>query len=579
MRYGLLVIAFSTVLVASGPKSSRAADGGTIFEQLTSRTRPATETWGAGKPEAAGRVLRFPTDRGIGRVLVGQRPAEARWWNLSLGWSGKVLAQAQGDVTVPVGMRVRLEVNDSSRRVHHALAALASDDIQHVSFYHCRCVDDELCEILSHLTGLDAVMMGESQITRKGVAYLASLPNLQCLAMLCSLTAHDLAPLVDAKRLEYLNIGGDKTRDATLAILPKLTQVTQLGLGGAAVGEGLQHVGAMENLQWLNLEALRDPDIDLHLKHVSRLTNLRVLSLKNTLIGDGGLYHLRNLTTLEELELFSNPNTGRVTGRGLQNLRNLKNLRRLYLPSGTWTDAEIAFMADFDKLENVNLWSDGLTDGALETASQMAALEVLELRSKKITDAGMEHLVKCPRLRDVTLSVPIHRDGLRHLAGCSSLRRLSIWRTEVVGEDLAELARYPALEELSLCRIRLGQTGAAHVGKLSKVHTLRMYLLQSSLTDDDLAQISRMTSLETLQTSGRKGENAITNPGVIHLAGLPRIKNLYISGCEHVTDEGLLAFAGHPTIRCLRFAGASCHHTTIQSLRRSNPDLEVMIVP
>jgi len=510
---------------------------------------------------------------------MGQRPTDAVWWHKSLGWAGRILAEAQGGVTVPAGMRVRLEVNDSSRRVHLALAALAPDDIQHVSFYHCRCVDDELCEILSHLTGLDAVMIGESQITGKGVRHLASLPSLQCLAMGCALTANDLESLVDAKRLEYLNIGGDKTRDATLAILPRLTQVAQLGLGGAAIGEGLQHVGAMENLQWLNLEALRDPDIDLHLKHISQLTNLRVLSLKDTLIGDVGLYHLRNLTTLEELELFSNPNTGRVTGRGLQNLRNLKNLRRLYLPNGTWTDAEIAFMADFDRLKEVNLWSDGLTDGAPATASQMAALEVLELRSKKVTDAGMEHLVKCLSLRDVTLSVPIHGGGLRHLAGCPSLRRLSIWRTEVVGEDLAELARYPTLEELSLCRIRLGRTGAAHVGRLSKVHTLRMYLLQGGLTDDDLAEISRMTSLEVLQIFGMTDMNTVTDEGARHLARLPRIRNLYLTGCEHITDEGFQAFAGHPTIRSLRFGGASCHHTTIQSLRKSNPDLEVMIVP
>jgi len=98
---------------------------------------------------------------------------------------------------------------------------------------------------------------------------------------------------------------------------------------------GIEHLGALENLEWLNLSDTRVTDGGL--QHLRGLTRLEVLWLSCAPITDDGLHDLKGLTELRTLRLSAT----QVTLLGLKHLRELPKLEELYLDGTQVTDEDI----------------------------------------------------------------------------------------------------------------------------------------------------------------------------------------------------------------------------------------------
>ena len=125
-------------------------------------------------------------------------------------------------------------------------------------------------------------------------------------------TDHDLAPLESLDRLEELAISGAPITDS-----------------------GLKHISNLTELRILSLWDTRGVS-DAGLVHLAALTKLQTLNLYRCGITDAGLVHLRRMTDLETLLLAKT----KVNGPGLSHLGGMSKLKRLFTPTNwRWVDA------------------------------------------------------------------------------------------------------------------------------------------------------------------------------------------------------------------------------------------------
>lgn len=113
-----------------------------------------------------------------------------------------------------------------------------------------------------------------------------------------------------------------------------------------------------------------------------------------------------------------------VTDADLALLAGLEpNLVGLDLSRTQVSDAGLARLAAFPRLQRLKLCATDIGDAGLAPLARLARLEVLNLYATRVTDAGLEHL-----------------------AGLRALRRLYLWQTAVTDEGLARLrAELPEL--------------------------------------------------------------------------------------------------------------------------------------
>src|SRR5262249_30984763 len=133
----------------------------------------------------------------------------------------------------------------------------------------------------------------------------------------CQLVAVDLA-------------GNQKVVDADLEYFHGLPNLAKLLLGrfdkyGTRVGDaGLAHLKDLTSLRHLDLSGTQVGETGLI--HLQTLTKLEFLALEGTHVGNTGLVHLKGLTNLHGLALSKT----RVSDVGLVHLAELTNLTHLY---------------------------------------------------------------------------------------------------------------------------------------------------------------------------------------------------------------------------------------------------------
>jgi hypothetical protein len=131
-------------------------------------------------------------------------------------------------------------------------------------------------------------------------------------------------------------------------------------------------------------------------------------------------------------------------------------------------------------------------------------VKTVQFFSRPVTDDDLAPLATFDRLEELSISgSPITDAGLRHIAGLGELRTVSLF------DDRG-----------------LTDAGVAHLAGLTKLRTLA--LDNAGLTDAGLAHLGRMTDLETLMLQGTR----VTGPGLAHLGRMPNLKKLYTPADE-----------------------------------------------
>lgn len=531
-------------LVLAGPDHVVRAEGFTL-DQLDKKVSQYVK-----KTAAQSRVLHFPQDRSLGMVLTVDRNV----LNSTSYDDWEPLGEATGRLTVPQGKAVRLDVSREACKDLSPLSALAPNDLHMIFCRRPEFADDALVH-MSHLTGLHELYLRDTGLLGTGLKHLARLKSLKRLRVDNTHVGDDeLAYLVDLPALESLNLARTPTSDAGMIHVGRIVSLRELILGQGVGDEGLSHLKGLVGLRYLLLDGQAITEAGL--VHLDGMTQMETLWLDGAQVSDRGLVHLQGMKSIKRLCLYRT----RVTEKGLMHLGGLQTLEDLFL-SFSVADTGLQYLAKLGALKGVGIDGDSVTASGLLALSKMKSLEDIGIHSERDPEAIVKQLAGLPHLTRLALPRGTRDKTIAQLKKLTMLQELSLNGGQITSRGMAILIQLPSLQSLRLTHMKLSDEDWRTLGRISSLQRLdvnirseitnahierltglqslkRLYIDCSSLdmhiTDEGLAYIAKLTSLERLTLHGAK----ITDKGLQHLEDLSSLKWMDLQGCK-VTDQGL----------------------------------------
>jgi beta-lactamase regulating signal transducer with metallopeptidase domain/thiol-disulfide isomerase/thioredoxin len=542
----------------------------------------------APRPQAAegpeGVTLHFPADRAVGVVFTRPESAGGFGWGQD-HWAGwNPTADAQGDVRIPAGQHVRLDISKNASTDLSFLAELPTDAIDWLQLEGTD-LNDEGLAYVGRLTGLRRLILEETRITDAGVKHLAGLDRLQAISFSAFDVDRDgfgigddaLATIAILPALESIDLRRTKVTDDGMARLAAVKSLRSVSIPGTAVTDaGLLHLARLPHLEALRL-GVYDEGADVTddgMRIVGRMTGLKSLGLSGTKVGDEGLKHLAPLVNLEFLDIDET----QVTIEGLAALAPLTGLRQLgasSLRGGSIDDRAAAHLAKLPQLESISANMELSNEGAI-ALSKAPRLEYVSLRDTQITDDCCAALAAMPRLKKLWFQgCPITDAGLELLSRSSTLEYLLINDAAITSDGLRHLKKLPKLINLSIdFNVQEDRSPDEHptlkpIGELTGLTSLdvdgfdgaeikhlaalkgltRLEFGDETVADDaSLATIGQLEELTSLTING----STATDAGMKALSRLKKLDYLQISCLA--TDEGLAALHDLQTLRMVQIA-------------------------
>ena len=307
--------------------------------------------------------------------------------------------------------------------------------------------------------------------------------------------------------------------DRDLASLESLDRLEELAISGAPITDsGLKHISNLTELRILSLWETRGVS-DAGLVHLAKLTKLQTLNLYRCGITDAGLVHLRRMTDLDTLMIGQT----KVTGPGLLHLGAMSKLRRLFTPTNGTGLTYIGRLNSLQELYAYDTESPTPCDGLTQLAG-LKGLRVLMLGGS-LCSQGLTQIAGHTGLTQLAIGGNGVTDAeLIHVAAIKGLQQLTIHKSRVTGPGLVSLVALSSLTSLDLQdSAGVGDEGAEYLNKLSSIQTLG--LGGTNVSDAGLAQLNGLKSLRRLVV-GR----AVTDAGITAIRqALPTIKVILLS--------------------------------------------------
>jgi hypothetical protein len=233
-------------------------------------------------------------------------------------------------------------------------------------------------------------------------------------------------------QLEVVRLGGSRLAPGSLQLLGGLPYLRLLDLTAVPLeGEDMGFLTSLVALEELFLSATGVTD-DV-LKTINALP-LRVLLLDGTRVTDAGVRELAGLSSLVDLKLGST----RLTNEGLRTVTKLSGLRRLDLSETSVGQGQLSSMLRLGQLETLDLDRSLVTDQDLDKLP--ASISELSLRGTAISDDGVAHLGRLPKLARLDLSdTELSGASVADLGRSKSLTRLVINRTSFSRDAIRNL--------------------------------------------------------------------------------------------------------------------------------------------
>ena len=404
--------------------------------------------------------------------------------------------------------------------------------------------------------------------------------------------------------LTSLNLGGSRRlTDDGLKHLSRMRQLEDLDLseypGGRITDRGLGILRDLSELKRFQM-CWQSGISDVGISNLSFCNKLESVDLLGTPTGDGAVKALVGKTKLRRFK------TGKlVTDAGLPFLHEFPFFKRWQggeiryslmearvdpnqlLLDGAFTNEGFKKIAGLDGLFALTFfWHiSKLTAEGLKPLIDLPNLGFLGCQDALCNDEAMRHIAAIPRLRMlmgqgtvagddgfVALSrsktieyiwgrecVNLGSRGFKALADMPSLKGLAVSCKGVDDVALSSLPRFPAL--CGLMPMDVPDAGFRHIGRCENLRELwcmycrdtgdeatehikgldlkTYYAGATQITDRSLELLGQMSSLDSLEFYEC---SRITNAGVAHLAGMPRLKEITIGGSPNVTRVGMSVF-------------------------------------
>lgn len=186
--------------------------------------------------------------------------------------------------------------------------------------------------------------------------------------------------------------------------------------------------------------------------------------------------------------------------------------------------ALLPLLAVFPDLHTLEMGGSCVVDEDIRSLSTLHNLREILICNAEITDAGVKHLVKLPKLREL------------HLRRCSQL-------TDKV---LGHIQQCEQLEGLDLEKAQITDSNLARLRSLARLRRLR--LVATQITDKGALELSTLPKLEALDLT----RTAITDDALHHLIKLPKLRRLIVESTL-LTDRALTAFQrARPDVKLIR---------------------------
>ena len=339
------------------------------------------------------RTVTFPKEDSIGTLFV-------RDWHgtddpfFSQGvW--EEFGAAQGDITVPAGQKLGLQMKQDAKANAIALANLNPNDLQALEVWH---IDNEGMQPIAHLTGLKWFFVYESQLSDEGVERLSGCSSLEFIGLFdCGKLDTSFATLKQLPNLAEMELGDTELTPCAIRGLSELPQLEYLWLEYMPINDAefianftlppsLRHFafGACESLT------------DAALAHIAKLYRAVAVPLLrfgvlHTPVSEAGIISVLKSMPTQQVESVWISHT-RSTARVVEEIEGMTNLEELWAAGLPITDEELNRLELLTKLESLDLSKTQLTDKAVETLSAFKNLKRIDVRETGVTSVGAEKL-------------------------------------------------------------------------------------------------------------------------------------------------------------------------------------------
>ena len=523
--------------------------------------------------QAGSRVIHFPPERSMGTLYI----LDSDQVDTSSYFDWELLSEAIGDVVVPTGKVLRLNLSKEAGDDLSPLSVIASNDLVVLNFEGVEIADDQLKHI-ARFTSLRVLNLSDTNILGTGLKYLAGLKSLNTLWLSRTHVGdNELAYLSCFPSLKRLELWGTPTNDAGMVHVGKITSLESLSLSRGVGDEGLMH---LKNLTSLRSLIVKNPSIsDRGISCLAGMTQMESLQIQVTQISNEGLRHLTRMKKLKSLNLIET----RVTEEGLVHLKDLTNLEHLRL-NFPLTDVGLMHLSNLTSLKSLPIGANSVTQQGLDILSEMKSVVEVFIHSERKngiynTDAIVKQLAGSLELKSMFIYGGLTDEGLMHLKNMKSLQILNIWTSRVTGKGIAGLAELPSLKTISLTGSTLTSKEWEALGKLSSLEYLDLVYIQSKVTDVDIAHLSGLRCLKRLTIDPQKLDDdesitfGITDKSLIHISKLKELRDLHLTGAK-ITYEGLQHLAGLLELEYVGFDRCEVSEQDLERLKKKLPGLQ-----
>ncbi len=439
-----------------------------------------------------------------------------------------------------------LYLQDLKHFTDNGLAILSSiPTLEELSLYDCDAITGSGFANFSYSTKIKNINVGDCEsLSDEGVYHLAKIKSLKSLTMSgCKLVSDQgISNFQDHECLEILYIENcEKVHGECLHFLKKLKTLKRFSIhGNPQISEiHLDHLADFENLEELNLG--RSPNINkqsiLFFTHLERIKALYLYDCEN--LDDSCLELICRNSGLTTLSLRG---CKQISDRGFVGISKLSSLEWLHLGDTLISDGTLKSVGQLSQLATLKLDDcKGITDTGLSYVSSLLNLKNLSIMNcTKINGSGFLPLSSLPKLNAFSLyGVSLSNQGLENyskLPFSSKINSLSLDGNEqITGQGLVALENFPELTELKLSNMKsLRDIDLSRISKLQKLTRLDISH-NEQLSDSCLIHLSNMVSLTELTIESC---TKITGAGFSYLKNLPSLQKISFNRAS-LDDQGL----------------------------------------
>jgi hypothetical protein len=447
---------------------------------------------------------------------------------------GPVLSQKTWDVIFDV-MKERgiTALNAAGRMTDGAMKRLARlDHVTRLNLGGCLQLTDEGLKHLARMPQLRELQIDgwKGKITDHGLGVLQHLRDLRKLEICWQQNVTDagMAHLAGCDLLEDVNLLGTPSGDGAIEALAGKAYLRQFNTGREVTDTGIERLHLIPAFKtWQGGEIkyelmgagagptrvlIDGPFTDAGLAKMIGLDGLFGLTF---------FWHSPKFTSSGLASLVELPRLGflgcqddHCDDEAMRHIAAMPHLKMLMGQGAVATDEGFAALSRSRTIEYI--WGrdcPNFTSKGFEALSKMPALRGLAVSCKNVDDAGLARLSQFPALREL-MPMDVPDSGFRHVGECGRLEAL--W--------------------CMYCR-DTGDAATEHLKGLANLKTY--YAGASQITDRSLEILGRMESLERIEFWQCLG---ISDAGIAHLAGLPRLREVTLGGLPGVTLEATRLF-------------------------------------